>query len=78
MNLVREDHYLIKILIIKMINVLFESLKERYVVQVQEVLPYVADLLEDPNERVSSEAFRLMKSIEKITGEDLKNYLDAD
>ena len=76
MNLIREDHYLIKLLTLRMIQSLFDELKERYVVLVQDVLPYVSDCLEDSNERVSTEAFKLMKSVEKLTGEDLKEYLD--
>jgi U3 small nucleolar RNA-associated protein 10 len=75
---VREDHYLIKLITLKMISSLFDSLKERYIMQVQDVLPYVADLIEDSNERVSREAYKVMKNIEKITGEDLKNYLDTE
>jgi hypothetical protein len=76
--LVREDHYLIKLVTLKMIPSLFDSLKERYIMQVQDVLPYVADLIEDSNERVSREAYKVMKYIEKLTGEDLKNYLDTE
>jgi hypothetical protein len=60
----------------KLIKFLFDELKERYVILVQDIIPYVSDCLEDSNERVSQDAFKLMKSIEKITGEDLKEYLD--
>jgi hypothetical protein len=59
-----------------MIQALFDELKERYVILVQDIIPYVSDCLEDGNEKVNSEAFKLMKNIEKLTGEDMKNYLD--
>jgi hypothetical protein len=60
-----------------MIQSLFDELKERYVMMVQDIIPYVSDCLEDSNEQVNSEAFKLMKNIEKVTGEDLKNYLES-
>jgi hypothetical protein len=60
-----------------MIQSLFDELKERYVMLVQDIIPYVSDCLEDSNEKVNSEAFKLMKNIEKVTGEDLKNYLES-
>lgn len=60
-----------------MIQSLFDELKERYVMMVQDIIPYVSDCLEDSNELVNSEAFKLMKNIEKVTGEDLKNYLES-
>jgi hypothetical protein len=41
-----------------------------------DIIPYISECVEDSNEKVHNEAFRLMKNIEKITGEDLKNYLD--
>ena len=77
MNLIREDHYLIKLLTLKMVYVLFEELKERYVILLQDIIPYITDCLEDSNEKVNVEAFKLMKFIEKTTGEDLKNYLEG-
>ena len=60
-----------------MIQSLFDELKERYVMMVQDIIPYVSDCLEDSNEMVNSEAFKLMKNIEKVTGDDLKNYLES-
>jgi hypothetical protein len=60
-----------------MISALFEELKERYSTLLTDIIPYVTECIEDPNEKVHTEAFKLMKNIEKITGEDLKNYLDS-
>ncbi len=61
-----------------MIKSLFEELKERYVMLITDIVPYVTDCIEDSNEKVNIEAFNLMKYIEKTTGEDFKNYLDID
>jgi hypothetical protein len=74
--MLREDHYIIKIIILKLINRLLESLKERYISLLSDVVPFVTEILEDPDEKVQMESFKLIKFIEKQTGEDIKNYLD--
>lgn len=76
--MIREDHYLIKLLTLRMIKALFEELKERYLTLITDIVPYITDCIEDSNEKVNIEAFNLMKYIEKTTGEDMKNYLDLD
>ncbi len=60
-----------------MIDGLFSELKERYTTMLTDIIPYVSECIEDSNEKVHIEAFRVMKNIEKTTGEDLKNYLDS-
>lgn len=76
LNLIKENSPLTKILTLRTVYNLYESLKERYIPQTQEVIPYVTECLEDRNEKVQQEAFKLIKLIEKNTGEDFKNYLD--
>ncbi len=55
---------------------MYEQNKERYLTLVTDIVPYVSDCLEDSNESVHNQAFKTRKIIEKITGEDFKNYLD--
>ena len=63
---------------LKMIKSLFEELKERYVMLITDIVPYVTECIEDSNEKVNIEAYELMKFVEKSTGEDLKNYMEID
>ncbi len=68
---------MIKLLVFKLIHGLFTELKERYVTLIQDIIPYILECLEDSNEKVNTEAFTLIKFIEKETGEDIKSYLES-
>jgi hypothetical protein len=76
LDFIREDHYLVKILTLRMVFALLEKLKERYLTQ-HNIKDYIAECLEDTNEKVNSEAFKVIKFIEKQTGEDFKNYVES-
>ncbi len=76
MNLIREDHYQIRLFVLKLYSYLFVELKERFIMNISEIIPYVTESLEDQNEKVQMEAFSLIKLIEKQTGEDINNYID--
>lgn len=62
---------------LKLIDYMFEQSKERYLTLVTDIIPYVTDCLEDSNELVHNYAYKTIKMIEKITGEDFKNYLEG-
>lgn len=76
LNLIREDHYQIRLFVLKLYGYLFLELKERFIMNISEIIPYVTESLEDQNEKVQMEAFAVIKLIEKQTGEDIKNYID--
>jgi len=76
LNLIREDHYQVRLFVLKLYSYLFLELKERFVMNISEIIPFVTESLEDQNEKVQMEAFAVIKLIEKQTGEDIKNYID--
>ena len=76
LNLIREDSYVTKLLVLKTITISFETLKERYLSQVGDIIPYVSELLEDSNTEVKKCAVDLLKCIEKLTGESYQTYLE--
>ena len=76
LNLTREENYISRLLLIKIILYLFENLKERYLTLVSDVVPAIADLLEDSNENVQKETVQLINVIEKITGDNYQTYLE--
>jgi len=49
---IREDSYITKLLVLKTITVSLETLKERYLTQIGDIIPYVSELLEDSNTEV--------------------------
>ena len=76
LNLIREDSYVTKLLVLKTITISLETLKERYLTQVGDIIPYVSELLEDSNTEVKKYAVDLLKFIEKLTGESYQSYLE--
>ena len=76
LNLIREDSYVTKLLVLKTITISLEILKERYLTQVGDIIPYVSELLEDSNTEVKKYAVDLLKFIEKLTGESYQSYLE--
>ena len=76
LNLIREDSYVTKLLVLKTITIALETLKERYLAQVADIIPYVSELLEDSNTEVKKYAVELIKFIEKLTGESYQSYLE--
>lgn len=54
---------------------LAERLREDYLGLVPETLPFLAELLEDPEHGVVAATQRLIKRLEELSGEDLGQYL---
>lgn len=54
---------------------LAERLREEYLVLLPETLPFVSELLEDPEVSAQAAAQRLIKSLEALSGESLESYL---
>ena len=76
LNLIREDSYVTKLLVLKTIMISLETLKERYLTQIGDIIPYVSELLEDPNTEVKKNSVELLQYIEKLTGESYQSYLE--
>lgn len=54
---------------------LVERLGEEYVVLVPEAMPFLSELLEDPELHIQNETRRLLQKLEQLTGENLDEYL---
>jgi|LauGreDrversion4_2_1035121.scaffolds.fasta_scaffold3764967_1 hypothetical protein len=49
---------------------------EKYITLISDTIPYVMELLEDLNEKVSNEAGETIKTIEKLTGQNINEYIE--
>ena len=49
---------------------------EKYITLISDVVPFVMELLEDLNEKVSNEAAETIKMIEKSTGQNINDYIE--
>lgn len=54
---------------------MFESMRERYLVILNDTIPFLSELLEDENEQIEQTAQSIVKQIESLTGESINDYL---
>lgn len=66
---------LVKCASIKVLEIFYEKLGQSFLVMLPELIPYIAELLEDENDVVVNLTRGLIKKIEAISGEDLSEYL---
>ena len=58
-----------------MLEHLFEALRERYLVVLNDTIPFLSELLEDENEKVEQTARHIVERVEQMTGESINDYL---
>ena len=56
---------------------LVERMREEYLLLLPEALPFLAELLEDPEHQVVVATQRLIKTLEELSGESLQQYLQV-
>ena len=54
---------------------MFDKMRERYLVILNDTIPFISELLEDEEERVEQAAKRIVLRIEQLTGESINEYL---
>jgi U3 small nucleolar RNA-associated protein 10 len=64
-----------KLLALGLLSRLVASLQEEYLVLLPEALPFIAELLEDPDAAVEGAVQGLVAQLEKVSGESLQQYL---
>lgn len=71
----RSDKVRTRILGLKIVKNLLENLKEEYLVLLPETIPFLGELLEDVELSVKSLAQDVLKEMESMSGESLRQYL---
>ncbi len=56
---------------------LVERVREEYLVLLPEALPFLAELVEDPEHAVEAATQSLLRRLEELSGESLEQYLRA-
>lgn len=64
-----------RILGLRIVRNLVENLKEEYLVLLPETIPFLGELLEDVELPVKSLAQDILKEMESMSGESLRQYL---
>ena len=61
--------------VLTVIEHMFDVMRERYLVILNDTIPFISELLEDEDERVEDSAKRIVTRIEQLTGESINEYL---
>ncbi len=61
--------------VLTIIEHMFDGMRERYLVILNDTIPFISELLEDEDERVEDSAKRIVTRIEQLTGESINEYL---
>lgn len=71
----RSEKVRSRILGLRIVKYLVENLKEEYLVLLPETIPFLGELLEDVELPVKSLAQEILKEMEFMSGESLRQYL---
>ncbi|KAG9452219.1 hypothetical protein H6P81_005123 [Aristolochia fimbriata] len=71
----RSEKIRSRILGLRVVKCLVERLKEEYLIFLAETIPFLAELLEDAELPVKSLAQEILKELETLSGENIKEYL---
>ena len=71
----RSDLSLERSRALEVVTQLVERLNEEYVILLPEAMPFLAELLEDPELSIQNKTRQLLRKLEEITGESLDEYL---
>lgn len=64
-----------RLLSLQVVSFLIERLREEYLVLLPETIAFLAELLEDSEKTVVAKTQDLVRTLEELSGEDLKQYL---
>ncbi|PKI39447.1 hypothetical protein CRG98_040123 [Punica granatum] len=71
----RSEKVRARILGLRIVKYLVENLKEEYLVFLAETIPFLGELLEDVELSVKTLAQDILKEMESLSGESLRQYL---
>jgi len=71
----RNEDYRVRLATLQVIEHLFDTMRERYLVILNDTIPFISELLEDENEQVEDCAKRIVNRVENLTGESINEYL---
>jgi U3 small nucleolar RNA-associated protein 10 len=71
----RSEQWQTRLAVLNVIENLFDKMRERYLVILNDTIPFISELLEDEDERVEQAAKRIVLRIEQLTGESINEYL---
>ena len=70
-----EHHWTVRLAALKVVEHMFAKMGERYLIVLNDTLPFISEALEDEQPNVEAAAKEIVKKVETLTGETIQNYL---
>jgi len=74
LNRTKSDDVQVRLAVLNVIDKIYDSLGESYMVLIPETIPYLSEVLEDESAEVEEKCRYVIKKIEQITGESIQKY----
>ena len=71
----RDEAWQTRLGALTIVEHMFDVIRERYLVVLNDTIPFISEALEDENEQVEGSAKRIVNRIEQLTGESINEYL---
>ena len=71
----RSEENKLRLAIIHIIEAFIEHFKERYVVLINDLLPFLNEMLDDLDPEIEKTCKNIVVRLEKVSGEDIRDYL---
>ena len=71
----RSSSWQVRLAVLTVVDFLFEKMRERFLVVLNDTIPFMSELLEDEDEKVEMAAKSIVQRIEQMTGESINDYL---
>ena len=71
----RNEQWQTRLGAMSIVEHMFDTMRERYLIVLNDTIPFISEMLEDENETVENTTKRIVNRIEQLTGESIKDYL---
>lgn len=71
----RSEEKFIRLAIVNVLTNIIEYLKDRYVVLINDLLPFLNEMLDDVDVEIEKNCKNIVLQLEKISGENIREYI---
>lgn len=73
----RSENPKIRLAVLRTLEKLLDVLGERYIVLINDILPFISEMLDDLDQEVERTSKALVIKLEEISGENIREYFKA-
>lgn len=71
----RSENISVRLAVINIITEMLEHFKERYIVLINDLLPFLNEMLDDLDPEIEKNCKNIVVQLEKISGENIREYI---